>query len=72
MSNFQQVEMALRCSLPVDRAPLDRAEHVENEIADLQQRLDSSEHEQRGDVWRLSRGFNKLPLAAGLLFRFCS
>lgn len=64
--------MAPRCSLPVDRAPLDGAERWENEMSDLQQRLDSGEHEQREDVWRPSRGFNKPPLAAGLLFHFCS
>lgn len=43
---------------------------MENEITDLQQRLDFSKHEQQEDVWCRSWGFNKLLLATGLLFYF--
>lgn len=43
---------------------------MENEITDLQQRLDFSKYEQQEDVWCRSWGFNKLLLATGLLFYF--
>lgn len=44
-------------------------ENMENEITDLQQRLDFSKHEQSDDGWCRGLGFNKL-LAISLLFYF--
>lgn len=43
---------------------------MENEITDLQQRLDFSKHEQSDDAWYRGSGFNKLPLAISPLFYF--
>lgn len=43
---------------------------MENEITDLQQRLDFSKHEQSDDGWCRGWGFNKLLLAMSLLFYF--
>lgn len=54
----------------LSRAGLD--EHMENEITDLQQRLDLSKHEQSDDVGSWGWGFNKLLLATSIFFSYLS